>query len=477
MCSLSRLHSNPLIQSAARAARELRVPVYLVGGAVRDALRDVEQVHDFDFALGEGFDKLVAVFARQQRGKIIPWDIDQKRVVFRQGSTHVTVDFSRMATSDIIDDLKKRDFTVNAMALAVHENEARLIDPLGGSQDLADHCLRLCSDGAFEADPLRMLRAVRFSRQLSCEIEQRTRESMCRNSSRITRSARERIKREFFTVLSGPLQETSLRELHACGLLDHLLPDIRILYDVCQSTPHEHVLFEHCLRSVGFLQDALQIVCESREGSHQKLSEYMSQSFEEGVTMTSLLSFAALLHDIGKPACAVEDGDRIHFYGHDKAGVKISQRIAREIGLGRKAQRVFCFLVENHMRILHMSQCEYLTERAKIRFIADCGEASAAVCLLAIADNLATGSMPAYQSSSKRLRDIATELCALAIDPPADLSTAPLLTGDDVIALLGLDAGPDVGDVLRKAAQLERDGLLQDRDAALLWLEKLPRNE
>jgi tRNA nucleotidyltransferase/poly(A) polymerase len=381
-----------------------------------------------------------------------------------------------MTTPDILHDLKQRDFTVNAMALAVHANEAELIDPLGGAHDLTRRCLRVCSDGAFEADPLRMLRAVRFSRQLSCEIEAQTWEGICRSSSLISRSAQERIKREFFTVLDSPSQEISLRELHACGLLDRLLPDIRVMYSVCQSSPHEYFLFEHCLRSVGFVQQAFQILCERLAGEHQTLSNYMNQGFEEGVSMTSLLCFAALLHDIGKPACAVKDGDRIRFYGHDKAGAKLVRTIAREFGLGRKVQGVLSCLVENHMRILQMSQNRQLTERAKIRFLGDCGETAAAVCLLAIADSLATGSSPEYQESSKVVRDLAAELCIRALATEDDVTTAPLLSGNDVISCLGLNAGPGVGDVLKQAAQLERDGVLQNREAALLWLKKISGN-
>ena len=101
MCPLSRLRLHPLIQNVARNASDLRVPVYLVGGAVRDALLGNECAHDFDFALADGFDELVAAFARTQRGKVIPWDVDQKRIVFRQGNDRVTVDFSRMQQSDI----------------------------------------------------------------------------------------------------------------------------------------------------------------------------------------------------------------------------------------------------------------------------------------------------------------------------------------------------------------------------------------
>lgn len=473
MCPLSRLRLHPLIQDVARAASDLRVPVYLVGGAVRDALRGNECAHDFDFALADGFDDLVAAFARMQHGKVIAWDVDQKRIVFRQGNDRVTVDFSRMHQSDIMHDLQQRDFTINAMALAVHTREADLIDPLGGQADLEERCLRMCSEGAFEADPLRMLRAVRFSRQLSCEIEPLTQESMRRNSSLITRSACERIKRELFMILHGPAQEKSLRELLACGLLERLLPDIMLMPSMRQSAPHEHMLLEHCLLTVRFLEVVQRMPDARFDGVRVKISDYLNQNFEEGVSMVALLSFAALLHDIGKPACTMEDNGRMRFYGHDKAGAAIIRRIARETGLGRKAQQVLSCLVENHMRILQMAQLESLSERAKVRFVRDCGTSAAGVCLLAIADSLATGSNPAYQCSRQRVRDIAWDLCAGIFVSQDLVETAPLLTGSDVINALGLGPGPHVGRVLRQAAQLERNGTLQARESALAWLHSL----
>jgi poly(A) polymerase len=466
MCPLSRLYSHSLIQNVARAARELHVPVYLVGGAVRDALRDVDNPHDFDFALAAGFDDLVAGFARENRGRIIPWDVDQKRIVFRQGNARSTVDFSRMHTPDILYDLKQRDFTVNAMALAVHESEPQLIDPLGGQDDLSAHCLRMCSEGAFEADPLRMLRAVRFARQLSCVIESRTRDCMHLNCSLITRSARERIKRELFMILHGPLQQRSLQELHACGLLEKLLPD-----DVFKGITPEHLRFEQSLLAAGFLEDVLRQPDARLEGVQQQLCEYVNKDFEDGVSMTSLLMFAVLLCNACKPEHATGVGG-----GDDKLSLKDVRRISSEIGLGRKAQHMLACLVENHMRIQQMTQLASLTERTKVRFVLDCGEAAAGVCLLAIADSLAAGSKPAFQGAPQSVMDVAYDLCAYIFGSQDVHKAAPLLTGDDVISFLGCGAGPRIGDILRQAAQLERDGILQNREAALLWLGNLLHN-
>jgi len=460
MCPLTLLHSHPLIQNVARIARQLCIPVYLVGGAVRDALRNSDSKHDFDFALSDGFDELVTIFARENHGKIIPWDVDQKRIVFRQGNDRIIVDFSRMQTEDILHDLAQRDFTFNAMALGVHENKARLIDPLGGQDDLSAHCLRMCASTAFETDPLRMLRAIRFSRQLSCVIEPRTRERMRLNSSLITRSASERIKREFFMIMHGPSQEKSLQELYACGLLEGFLPDT-----LFQSIAHDALVLERIICNAGFLEGMLQQFDARLDGVRQQLHDYVSKDFEDGVSMMSLLMFALLLRTV----CLSEDGADNE---NGTSCIKVVQQIAREIGLGRKAQKVLACLVENFGRIEHMAQFENVSERMKARFGLDCSEAAVGVCLLAIADRLAADSSSACQAASQTIVDIAYDVCAYILGSQG--TPAPLLTGDDVSNSLGLAAGPRIGDILSQAAQLERDGILHNRDAALLWLKNLP---
>jgi len=470
MQSLSRLRLHPIVQSVSRIAQDMRVPLYLVGGAVRDALLGIDRVNDLDFTLAEGFDDLVAAFARSQRATVIPWDIDQQRIVFRHGAERFTVDVSRMCSPDIISDLKLRDFTVNAMALALHEPGIRVVDPLGGQADLAERSVRMCSHQVFEADPLRMLRAYRFARQLSCVIESRTLNAIRLNSALIVRSARERVKREFFMILDAPQQEASLRALNDAGLLAHLLPDITRMNGFRQSPPHEHTLLEHSLKTVGFLDEAMRITDAYCGGLSAQRDGYLTQSLEDGVSMMALLCFAALLHDIGKPGCAVEDGTRIRCYGHELSGSRMIRTMARGIGLGRKAQSIAAALVEHHMRILHLSQLEGVSERARVRFVRDCGPASPGVCLLAIADSLATGSGPEYLQFSRRVRDSAADLCVRFFASGELLESEPLLTGVDVMAVLQTGQGPHVGRILRQAVQLERDGTFHTREDALTWL-------
>lgn len=469
MRSLEALRLNPHVRGVAGAAKELGVPVYLVGGAVRDAVRGVERVPDFDFTLADGFDEVVERVARERRGTVIPWDVDQHRIVFRHGNERVTLDFSRMPLPDIILDLEQRDFTLNAMAIALHEPTRGVIDPLGGQDDLAAGCLRMCSVRAFEADPLRMLRAVRFARQLGSTIEPRTRECIRRLSPLIARPAHERIKREFFMILQEPGRDSSLRDLLDFGLLERLIPEIRTMDGVPQGPPHEHALLDHSLLTVRCLESSACMHDRCFAGVALELAGYLAQPVEDGVSMASLLFFAALLHDVGKPVCAVSNGARVRFHGHDRRGAEIAGNIARRLGLGRRAQQLLVGLVENHMRILYMSRLGNVSERVCARFVRDCGPVAAGVCLLAIADSLSTGS----GLSCRRVADLARELCVRVLTSLNPDDTAPLLTGRDVISMHGCQPGPAVGTILRQAEQLERDGVLASREDALKWLRGL----
>jgi poly(A) polymerase len=334
----------------------------------------------------------------------------------------------------------------------------------------------MCSKGCFEADPLRMLRAIRFARQLSCEIEPGTWESMLCSSSLIVHSARERIKRELFTVLHEHDKGKSLRELHDSGLLAHLFPAVGMIERDNGNHSLEFVSFEHCLRTVDFL-DAIQLAPDDRlVGVLQQLSDYVDQDLEEGVSMLSLLVFAAFLAHAAGSQYDGDAGDSLEYYGHEMSLTKTAQHIACETGFGRKAQHIVACLYAQRMRIAQMAQLETLPERVKVRFVLDCGECAVGVCLLAIADSLARASGLERQCSSRRVTDVAYDLCSWILSSQDVREASPLLTGNDVISLLGLGAGPRVGNILKQAAQLERSGELLDRKAALLWLRNLHPN-
>lgn len=457
-----------------RLARELAeqtgASIYLVGGAVRDALSGAWYKGDCDFAVaGDAYGMIVAEFARRLRGHAIAWDLDQTRIVYREPiGTHVSVDFARCRAGDITGDLLLRDFTVNALAIDVAQmaGPARpeIIDPLGGRRDIADRLIRMCGPGAFDDDPLRMLRAIRLARQLGFAVEGETMARAAAKHELIGGVSTERKKKELFTIFGLPDPGLSMRQLLHTGLLEALLPEIATWHGYRQCPPHQFALLEHSLNTLDHLDSIL-------KNSAGPAPPYLNESLEEAVTRRSLLFFAALMHDSGKPQAAHEADGRRCFHGHDREGARINRAAAQRLGLGRRCRRMVEAVTQNHMRLLHLSSQKMVTERAKVRFLRDCGDVAPEVILLSLADMLATCSSPVYQPQIDAAAALGRELLARALEPRDRPGAGPLLTGQDIMACLGIPPGPQVGRLISQMHQAERDGLINSRQEALVWLE------
>ncbi len=465
--SLQQLYQLYPVQVARDVAQKTGVPIYLVGGAVRDALSGASPV-DCDFAVAGKLEEIVDLFTRRVRGHAIPWDESQTRVVYRErGGRHVSVDFAQYKAGTILEDLRLRDFTINAMAVDIagmsDAAEPDIIDPLGSRDDLEKNLVRMCGPSCFDDDPLRMLRAIRFARQLGFEIDPATLELCTRRHERIGSVSVERIKKELFTIFGLPAPALSFRQLLHTGLLGYLVPETRGWDEFEQCLPHRYSLLEHSLRTIEQLEKMM--------SSSGMIAEYFSEVLEEGVTRRSLLVLAGFLHDSGKPAAASYADGRRSFHGHDRAGAQINLNAAERLGLGRRCRRMVESITAHHMRLLELSLLDTVTERAKVRFLRDCGGVAAEVALLSLADMLATSSAPAYQAQVQAACELGEELLGRALLPAQGAEHGPLLTGADILAELDIAAGPRVGAILEALHAAERRGLINTREEALAWLK------
>jgi len=186
------LYRNPVVLLVHAIAMQAGLPIYIVGGALRDMALGSAFAKDLDFVVVDCFEAAVRAFADGVHGRIIPWDFGQTRVVFQHGPESVSVDFSRCGGAGIIENLRERDFTINAMALDVRslqpDGAAAIIDPLGGRQDLGAKSIRACSPQIFDNDPLRALRAIRLAAELGFQIEPATRRLLQQKAGLICRA-------------------------------------------------------------------------------------------------------------------------------------------------------------------------------------------------------------------------------------------------------------------------------------------------
>ncbi|KQR08758.1 HD domain-containing protein [Deinococcus sp. Leaf326] len=409
----------------------------LVGGAVRDWLRGVTP-HDFDWAVPDPAAAARELAARLG-GAVFP--LDEVRGYWRVKSPDATEHDFVPLPPDMNEDLLRRDFTVNALGL----NAAReLLDPTGGRADLRAGRLRMVSEANLRADPLRAWRAARFMVTLGFRLETGTEAAVRRvaadlASGTLLMPAAERVRDEVQTLLAAPEAARGLLTLEDLGLLALTLPELREGQGITQGGFHHLDVFEHGI-----------------EALHQLLARAPDAPLP--------LRWAALLHDVGKPRTLDRNPKtgRRTFYGHDKVGAALTTQMLTRLKLPGDEVRYAAQLVGAHMAQL---PADDLSAR---RFAHRRRALLPDLLSVMLADReAARGKDSSPQGRYAYMLAMSRVLEALEEQPAAP---APLLTGEDVMALLSLRPGPRVGEVLRALAEARAMGEVQTPEAAPAWV-------
>ena len=248
----------PPILDSVVAALPSDIPVYLVGGAVRDALLR-RKIHDLDFILPGNAVKISRQIANRLGAAFFPMDeeYDTGRVILiSNDGSRFTLDFAAQRGDNLESDLRGRDFTFNAMAVDVRQPQA-ILDPLGGAADLLAKQIRPCSPSAFVNDPIRVLRAIRQAAVFGFHIPPETRALMRSAAPLLPDISPERMRDELFRLLDGPRVAASIRALDMLGALFYVLPEMETLKGVEQSPPHLDDVWHHTLNVVQKLEIVL----------------------------------------------------------------------------------------------------------------------------------------------------------------------------------------------------------------------------
>lgn len=408
---------------------------YWVGGCVRDELLGREP-EDYDVATNARPEQAAPLFeAVREVGR--HFGVLQVRVgedwfevaTFRTEGPYTDGRHpDRVAYADLEADVRRRDFTVNALLL--DPETGAVIDLVGGRDDLAARSIRAVGDPAerFAEDALRLLRAVRFACRLGFAIEPATWEAMRREAGRAGTTSAERVRDELLGVLTGPDPRRGLELLHGAGLLRVILPEVAAL-DGCTQSPRHHPegdVWEHTLRMLAAMRD----------GSPE-------------------LALGVLLHDVGKPATRAEAGGEIHFHGHVERGGEIAVAVLERLRFPNRTRDAVEWLVLQHLRFLDAPRMKQSTLR---RFLLQ--DRFDELLELHRLDCVGSRGDLSTWEFCRRERE------ALQREPPP---VRPLLGGDDLIAL-GHAPGPRMGEMLRALVDAQLEGEVADRDAALAWV-------
>jgi len=434
------------IKSLAEAFEKAGFELALVGGPVRDAFLGRE-VHDLDFttsARPDDIERLVRPLAKAV------WDVgrDFGTIAAQIGSETFEITTYR---SDVYDgssrkpdvafgdsleaDLERRDFTMNAMALTLPG--LQLVDPFGGLEDLLALSLTtpVAPEISFGDDPLRMMRAARFSSQLSARIAPATAEAMTAMASRIVDISAERVRDELVKILSSGSPRPGLEALVDSGIAEFVLPELPALRLETDEHAHHKDVYQHTLTVV-----------------EQAIDE--EQRRTPNADPDVVLRIASLLHDIGKPATRRFEGGAVTFYHHDVVGAKLAKKRLTALRFDKDTIAAVSRLIELHLRFFGYADQAW-SDSAVRRYVRDAGSELARLHILVRAD-VTTRNRRKADRLSFAYDDLEARIAELSQQEELD-KIRPDLDGEAIMRILGISPGREVGEAYRFLLEMRLD--------------------
>ena len=442
--------SSDEVTAAARSALGSGEAGWLVGGCLRDELlglpvRDVDIVVD---GAAEPFSRSLAdrlgaaVFASSDAfgtWRLVLGGLHVDIAPLRGEAAAPAAEPPDPATrgARLEADLRARDFTVDAMARPLDGDE--LVDPLSGLDDLAACRLRLCSPSALNDDPLRVVRLARLARGFDLVPDAAATVAARSAATGLTAVSGERLRDELSAVLATGEAAAAFRDLAVWGALAVVLPELDGLRGVEQNPYHHLDVFEHTLEALTYVRG----VVEQLGGVGHLMSP--SDAGLPGVAPLVPLSWAVLLHDIGKPAVRrVDEEGRVLFWHHDEIGRGMSAAIAARLRMSNRFAAYLGTLIRQHLRLGFLVREQPLTRRALARYRRDVNPWVFESVVVSLCDRLATrGEKTSLTSMARHFRVARSVWTAVGKAP-----TPQVLSGHEVMELLGLEPGVAVGRAL-----------------------------
>lgn len=463
--------------------QERGVDVYVVGGFLRDVLlgRDGD---DVDLAVAGDPLELGPPLADALAGSYFPLSEERHVARIAVPEIGVQIDLTRLR-GGIDDDLRERDYTIDAMAAPLAEaaaGRAEIIDPTGGRADLDKRLVRVVAEEAFRSDPLRPLRGARLAVELDFTVEATTAGLIEEYSPRLLEVAPERRRDELMRVMATPRAGEGLRLLDDLNLLETLLPEVTATRGVEQPKEHHWDVMGHLLATVANL-DVLLAESEPEDEHWQGLwtelwtaldwwedaREFLRGEVTPGRSRAAVLKLCGLLHDIAKPETkSFQEDGRMRFFGHAEVGAERATAILRRLHFSSQEVTLVSKMVKAHLRPVQMAQQGAPTRRAVYRYFRDCGDGGGILTLfLSLADHLGTVGPNVNIAGWRDHVALVNYILAKRFQEEGVVSPPALLGGEDLMRELDLSPGPLVGRLLETLREAQAAGEVSTREEAL----------
>lgn len=423
---------------------------YLVGGIIRDFLTGKTSV-DRDIAIS-GAEEFAHKIADKFGGTFITLDSVNKifRVVLPDKTNFL--DISEIEGSTIEEDLKRRDFTINAIAYDLKND--KFIDTTGGINDLENKVLRHISDKNFEDDPLRLLRGFRFFSTTGFRMTEELESAISKYAHLILKPAPERINYELMKLFGGKYAAETLLKMNEFGILEALFPFVKEMKQVPPNTHHHLDLLHHVIETVRQIEIQYEnLTCE--------VKEHLQKVDFGGFPRINHLKLAGFMHDIGKFSCwTIEENGRHRFIKHADIGAELAIPFLKKMKFSKKQIEYITCMIKNHIYPSNVIAAPDLNDKIMMRYIRKMEENVIDNIILAKADRLSARGVDVTEEMIENNMRGLDRLLKFYLEKKDTLKPLPkLLDGKEIMELTGLKPTPQLGKIIEalKEAQLNGD--------------------
>jgi putative nucleotidyltransferase with HDIG domain len=376
-----------------------------------------------------------------------------------------TVDFTGLAGT-LEDDLRRRDFTLNAVAVRIPDGEVE--DPTGGLADLAVGAVRPVSDHVFADDPLRLLRLPRIAAELELDVSEEAASLAARDAWRATQAAPERQLAEIGRILAVRDPANALELADRLGVLGVVLPEVTRLHGVEQNPYHHLDVFDHTLHVIDSTADVAGDVAHYFPASAvESLDRDLSRPVDATLDQRAALRWAALFHDVAKPQTRTVTADGgVKFFGHDVQGARIARDVLARLHASQALRRFCEVLIREHLRLGFLIRQRPLDGRLVHRYATATRPYVHASIVLSLGDRFATRGERTRLRGLRRHHALAQEL-AVAYAAYEATPLEPVIRGDNLARLLDLRPGPVLGELLSAIEEEQAAGEVRTPEDAV----------
>lgn len=476
--------------------------VYIVGGALRDAVFK-RKFKDLDLVVPpqNNFIQKVKRLARILNASC--FEMDKENNVWRLTSYEkdlFQIDIMPFCGGSIETDIKRRDFTINSLALLLEEDtklfldedakfftlkpkNKKIIDLCGGLKDAKAKKLITVGDSSFKNDPVRLLRAFRIASDLNLELSRKTLSQIKKDSHLLKNSAPERIREELLKLLRSDKSAYWIKCLYDCGLLTQIAPELAEQTKCATDYYGKGGVFKHTLC-------VIQRMDELFKNIKDYFPNYDMIPTNACLNKPYIYKFAALMHDVAKPAKAANINGRLRFFGHEECGAIMTKDIMENLRFSNEDIKMVTAIIGSHLRPGNLAANETITDKAMFKFFRTMGEYTLPLLILSWADQ-SSYITPAYlkkiknklseppikvdltklpyNSPKKTLRFMQTlyKLANVYITKNPNKHGKLLVNGNDVIKKLKIKPGPKVGEILEQLRLMQFENKIKTREQAL----------